>query len=90
VVLLSRLYQPVIFFQHQVYCVYLESAGRFMSAQCPVILDKYGEPLTLQTEIPIGSVIRVHAIDGFLRTVQVIQQKVINPFSAVPIRQLTG
>jgi hypothetical protein len=90
VVLLSRLYQPVTFFEHHVYCVYLESAGRFVSAQCPVVLDECGELLTLQAEIPVGSVIRVHAIDRFLRTVQVIQRKVINPFATVPITELVG
>jgi hypothetical protein len=89
-VLLSRVHLPIIFYQHRIYCVYLFEGDRFVSAQAPGVLDQNGELLALQAEIPVGTIIRVHAIDGYLRTVQVVERKVMNPFAPVPVTQLAG
>ena len=89
-VLLSRVHLPIIFYQHRIYCVYLFGGDRFVSAQAPGVLDQSGELLALQAEIPAGSIIRVHAVDGYLRTVQVVQRKFMNPFAPAPVTQFTG
>ena len=81
-VLLSRIDLPIIFYQHRIYCLYLDPAGRFVSVQRPSTLDIHGEPVLLHGELPVGSMVRVHAIDGYLRTVQVISVKRVNPFGA--------
>lgn len=56
-------------------------AGGFVSASAPIVLDQRGEPITLVAEITLGSIVRVHAIDGFLRTIQIISRKKVNPFA---------
>ena len=89
-VLLSRVHLPIIFYQHRIYCVYLFGGDRFVSAQAPGVFDQNGELLALQAEIPVGSIIRVHAVDGYLRTVQVVQRKVMNPFAPAPVTHLAG
>ena len=44
----------------------------------------------MAAEIPIGSVLRVHSVNGALRTVQIVQRKVTNPFAAQPVDQLAA
>lgn len=80
-VLLSRIVQPIIFYQHNIYCLIIDPAGRFVSASRPAVLDLCGEPVQLQAEIPYGSAVRVHTVDGYLRTVQIIRRKLVNPFA---------
>jgi hypothetical protein len=79
-VLLSRLVQPVIFYQHRIFWLETE-AGGFLAGQPPVVLDASGEPIVMAAEIPVGSVARAHVVDGDLRTVQITQRKVVNPFA---------
>ncbi len=78
-VLLSRIVQPVVFCQHRVYWLNTES-GRFVSAHPPLVFDLNGEPMILHTELEIGSIVRVHSEDGYLRSVQIMRRKVNNPF----------
>jgi hypothetical protein len=85
-VLLCRIHLPIVFYQHSIYCLIID-AGRFVSATRPMIIDVNGEPMDLRFEIEVGSIVRVHSEDGYLRTVQVIERKFINPFVA---RQAVG
>ena len=91
-VLLARVYQPVIVHHYRLYWISLDLTDpeHFVSADCPVILDLSGEPIVLAAEIPIGSVLRVHTVNGALRTVQIVQRKVTNPFAAQPVDQLAA
>jgi hypothetical protein len=79
-VLLSRLIHPVTFYQHHIYWLELE-AGGFLAGHPPVVLDQAGEPVILAAEIPVGSMVRAHVVDGDLRTVQIVHRKVVNPFA---------
>jgi hypothetical protein len=81
-VVLARLFIPVTFYEHRIHCVYIEVEGRFTAIQCPSILDAQGQSLPLHAEIAVGSLIRLHAIDRTLRTVQVLRQHVVNPFAS--------
>ncbi|MGP0002636.1 MAG: hypothetical protein ACLPKW_33560 [Acetobacteraceae bacterium] len=69
-VLLARVYRQVIVHHYRLYWVSLDLTDRehFVSANCPVIPDLSGEPIVLATEVPIGSVLRVHTVSGALRT----------------------
>jgi hypothetical protein len=80
-VLLSRIHVPIVFYQHLIYCLIID-VGRFVSTTRPMIIDVNGDPMDLRSEIEVGSIVRVHSVDGFLRTVQVIERKIINTFSA--------
>ncbi len=79
--LLSRIVQPVVFHQHRIYCLLVEGHDRFLAGEPPQILDSYGETIVLHNEVATGSVVRVHAVDDELRTVQLIQRKALNPFA---------
>jgi hypothetical protein len=80
VVTLSRLVQPVVLRAHRFY--WLETdAGGFVSVSPPVVLDQNGAPIRLITELPPDSTVRVHTVDGYLRTVQVLSIKQVNPFA---------
>jgi hypothetical protein len=67
-VLLARVYQPVIVHHYRLYWISLDliDPEHFVSANCPVILDLSGEPIVMAAEIPIGSVLRVHTVNGAL------------------------
>jgi hypothetical protein len=86
-VLLSRIHVPIVFYQHLIYCLIID-VGRFVSTTRPMIIDVTGETIDLRSEIEVGSIVRVHSVDGYLRTVQVIRRKVINPFATA--RQAAG
>jgi hypothetical protein len=79
-VILSRILLPVIAYQHRFYWLETE-AGGFTSIAAPTVLDQQGEPMTLIAELPRGSLVRVHAVDGVLRAVQVIEVRRVNPFA---------
>jgi hypothetical protein len=80
-VLLSRIHLPIVFYQHLIYCLIID-VGRFVSATRPMTINVNGEPMDLRSEIEVGSIVRVHSVDGYLRTVQMIQRKIINPFAS--------
>jgi hypothetical protein len=79
-VLLCRIAQPVIFYQHTIYCMWTE-AGQFLAGNPPTILDRHGEPMALVADLLAGSTVRVHVIDDELQTVQIISRKTHNPFA---------
>ena len=85
-VLLSRIHLPIVFYQHLIYCLIID-VGRLVSATRPMTINVNGEPMDLRSEIEVGSIDRVHSVDGYLRTVQVIERKIINLFTA---RQAVG
>jgi hypothetical protein len=56
--------------------------GRYFSAAAPEVIDASGAPITLAAELALGSLVRVAVLDGLLHTVQVIEARFFNPFSA--------
>ncbi len=84
-VMAARVYEPIMFYQHRSFAVEVDlDEQRYTSVRRPLVLDRSGEPLTLKVEIQIGSIVRIHAVDRALLTVQIIRNNLVNPFATLP------
>lgn len=72
---------PIKVFGRVIYRL-LTHSGDFASANPPIIFDKTGQPVSLDSELAPGSVVRVqHDGRGVMLAVQLIETQFDNPFA---------